>query len=44
MHRYKGKEISKRKANLMVAGAILGMVGAVVGLWLTASLIIGLFR
>lgn len=31
---YKGKEISRRKANAMVIGACAGMVGAGFGLWI----------
>lgn len=30
---YKGKEISKKKANIMVIGAILGMCGGALGLY-----------
>ena len=30
---YKGKEISRAKANLMVAGAITGMIAGAFGLW-----------
>lgn len=31
---FRGKEISRRRANAMVAGAIAGMVGAGFGLWI----------
>ena len=31
---FKGKEISRRRANARVAGAIAGMVGAGFGLWI----------
>ena len=42
--RYKGKEISKARANLMVIGAYLGIAGTAFGLWACAVLFIGLFR
>ena len=31
---YKGKEISRAKANLMVAGATAGMIAGAFGLWI----------
>lgn len=39
---YKGKEITKTKVNLMVIGAMLGMVGMALGTWALAVLAVGL--
>lgn len=41
---YKGKEISKRKANAMVIGACAGMVGAGFGLWILTVFLSALFQ
>ena len=41
---YKGKEISRRKANAMVTGACAGMVGAGFGLWILTVFLSALFQ
>ena len=40
---YKGKEISRAKANAMVIGACAGMVGAGFGLWIFTLFLDALF-
>lgn len=41
---FKGKEISKRRANAMVIGACAGMVGAGFGLWILTVFLSALFQ
>lgn len=42
MMRYKGREISKAKANLLCIGYGLAIVGGAVGTWICAVLFVGL--
>lgn len=41
---FRGKEISKRRANAMVVGACAGMVGAGFGLWILTVFLSALFQ
>ena len=41
---FRGKEISKRRANAMVIGAVAGMVGAGFGLWILTVFLSALFQ
>ena len=41
---FRGKEISKRKADAMVIGACAGMVGAGFGLWILTIFLSALFN
>lgn len=41
---FRGKEISKRRANAMVIGAFAGMVGAGFGLWILTVFLSALFQ
>lgn len=41
---FRGKEISKRRANATVVGACAGMVGAGFGLWILTVFLSALFQ
>ena len=41
---FNGKEISRKKANAMVAGAVAGMIGAGFGLWIFTIFLTALFN
>ena len=43
-HYFKGKEISRKKANALVIGACAGMVGAGFGLWILTVFLSALFH